>query len=118
MEIIMENIFFYGERGIVNGLVLDLKDDILKLKNVLNSIEWCSEKDKSWIGDIKNATYLIEPGFSKFGQPDLVIICEGKNGLKYWFFIEVKAIPYHSSAASNKKGMEQKAYNSSINGQI
>jgi hypothetical protein len=48
----MENIFFYGERGIVNGLVLDLKDDLSKLKKVLNSIEWCSEQEKSWINDI------------------------------------------------------------------
>jgi hypothetical protein len=114
----MENIFFYGERGIVNGLVLDLKDDLSKLKKVLNSIEWCSVQEKSWINDIENAIYLIEPGFSKFGQPDLVIICEAKDGLKSWFFIEVKAIPYHASAISNKKGMNQKAFNSSINGQI
>ena len=77
----MENIFFYGERGIVNGLVLDLKEDLSKLKKVLNSIEWCSEQEKSWINDIENAIYLIEPGFSKFGQPDLVIICEAKDGL-------------------------------------
>jgi hypothetical protein len=114
----MENIFFYGERGIVNGLVLDIKDDLSKLKKVLNSIEWCLEQDKGWINDIHSATYLVEPGFSKFGQPDLVIICESKDGSKYWFFIEAKAIPYHASAISNDKGMKQKAFNSSINGQI
>ena len=84
----MDNIFFYGERGIVNGLVLDLKDDLFMLKKVLSSIEWCSEQEKGWINDIENAIYLIEPGFSKFGQPDLVIICEPKDGSKYWFFIE------------------------------
>ena len=35
----MSKICFYGERGIVNGLVLDLRDDLNKLKDVLRSIE-------------------------------------------------------------------------------
>jgi len=114
----MSKICFYGERGIVNGLVLDLKDDLNKLKDVLRSIEWCSDGDYSWIDDIIKVVYLIEPGFSKFGQPDLVLVCKIKDGSKRWVFIEVKAIPYNASAMSNKNGMKQNGYNSSINGQL
>jgi hypothetical protein len=62
--------------------------------------------------------YLIEPGFSKFGQPDLVLVCKIKDGSKRWVFIEAKAIPYNASAMSNKNGMKQNGYNSSINGQL
>ena len=114
----MDKICFYGERGIVNGLVLDIKDDLSKLKDVLRSIEWCTEGDYSWINDIIKVVYLIEPGFSKFGQPDLVLVCKIKDGSKRWVFIEAKAIPYNASAMSNKNGMKQNGYNSSINGQI
>ena len=118
MGVWMNKICFYGERGIVNGLVLDLKDDLHKLKDVLRSIEWCTEGDYSWIDDIIKVVYLIEPGFSKFGQPDLVLVCKIKDGSKRWLFIEVKVISYSASAMSNKKGMTQRQYNSSINGQL
>ena len=47
----MDNLHFYGERGIVNGLVLDIKDDLELGKAVINSISWCDHSDADWISE-------------------------------------------------------------------
>ena len=114
----MDNLHFYGERGIVNGLVLDIKDDLELGKAVINSILWCGHLNTDWISNIQDIKYFVEPGFSKFGQPDLIIICTLYDYTKRYLIIEAKATPYAGSAMSNTKGMGQKGYNSSINGQL
>jgi hypothetical protein len=114
----MGNMYFYGERGIVNGLVLDIKDDLSRLKAALNAINWCKRASRGWIEQIKNATYFVEPGFAQFGQPDLLIICEVENGPKHFLIIEAKAVPYKASAMSCKAGMTARGFNSSVNGQL
>ena len=114
----MDNLHFYGERGIVNGLVLDIKDDLELGKAVINSISWCDHSDTDWISNIQDIQYFVEPGFSKFGQPDLIMICTLSDRTKRYLIIEVKATPYAGSAMPNSKGMGQKGYNSSINGQL
>lgn len=114
----MGNMYFYGERGIVNGLVLDIKADLRRLKAVLKAINWCKPSSHAWIKQIKSAIYFVEPGFAQFGQPDLLIICEVENGPKHFLIIEAKAMPYKASAMPCKDGMTAKAFNSSINGPI
>ncbi|MEA3477943.1 MAG: hypothetical protein U9R60_07175 [Bacteroidota bacterium] len=115
----MHNLHFYGERGIVNGLVLDIKDDLELGKAVINSILWCGHLNTDWISNIQDIKYFVEPGFSKFGQPDLIMICTLPDGTKHYLIIEAKATPYAGSAMSNAKGMTPKnGYNSSINGQL
>ena len=114
----MDNLHFYGERGIVNGLVLDIKDDLELGKKVIKKISWCDHSNKDWISNIDEIQYFVEPGFSKFGQPDLIMICTLSDDTKRYLIIEAKATPYAGSAMSNTKGMAQKGYNSSINGQL
>lgn len=114
----MQNFMFYGERGIVNGLVLDIYDNLDRLKKILRAISWCGEQSSDWISDIQNVFYLIEPGFGQFGQPDLIIICQLCNGTHRFVIIETKTTLYHDSAKQNDKGMDVKGYNSSINGQL
>ena len=113
-----ENLIFYGERGIVNGLVLDIRKDLELGKVFLKTIDWFGLGETNWTENLEDITFLVEPGFSKFGQPDLVLICRLRDGSKRWLFIEVKAIPYQASAMKNSKGMSQKGFNSSINGQL
>ena len=114
----MANLHFYGERGIVNGLVLDIKDDLELGKEVINYILRCGHINRDWVSNIQDIQYFVEPGFSKFGQPDLIMICTlSDDTTKHYLIIEAKATPYAGSAMSNSKGMAQKGYNSSINGQ-
>ncbi|MBW1769337.1 MAG: hypothetical protein JRJ65_20115, partial [Deltaproteobacteria bacterium] len=114
----MQEICFYGERGIVNGLVLDIWKDLDLIRVVLRSIDWCKPSKHGWIDNLTRVTFLVEPGFGKFGQPDLLMICDIEDGSKRWLFIEAKSTPYHASSMSNQKGMTVKGYNSSINGQL
>ena len=114
----MQEICFYGERGIVNGLVLDIWEDLNLIRSVLQTIDWCKPSEHGWIDNLTRAVFLVEPGFYQFGQPDLLTICDIGDGSKRWLFIEVKSTPYHASSMSNQKGMTVNGYNSSINGQL
>lgn len=114
----MSEIRFYGERGIVIGLVLDIKDDLDLQKRVLRSIVWCEQQSDGWVDKVQDAVFLIEPHFGQFGQPDLIIICHLQDGSRRFVIVEAKAAFYSASAMSNDQGMKAKGYNSSINGQL
>ena len=70
------SLFFYGERGLVNGIVLDLLDDLdidLKsLKIFLSSIIFCDSYKPSWIERVYKVDFIIEPSFSEFGDPEVL----------------------------------------------
>lgn len=114
----MSEIRFYGERGIVIGLLLDIKDDLDLQKCVLRSIVWCEQQSDGWMDKVQDAVFLIEPGFGEFGQPDLIITCHLQDDSRRFVIVEAKATFYSASAMSNDQGMKAKGYNSSINGQL
>ena len=93
----LPNIAFYGERGVVNGIVLDLHNDLEKQKIFLKKIRFCGGNELSWIDDVENVTWLIEPSFSEFGNPDLIIVAEAKKK-KYVLFVEAKLKSYDDSS--------------------
>lgn len=98
------NIIFYGERGIVNSIVLDMGSDINKQKQFLKTIKFKNDSIKNWIDQIKVFRYIIEPCFAQFGSPDLIIVAEEENGEHHVLFIEAKVCAYND--ASEKIGTD------------
>lgn len=92
----VNDIMFYGERGVVNGIILDIKDDLEKVKIFLKSIRFVEGKLK-WVDDLESVIWWGEPNFSEFGSPDLVLIAKTDKD-KYVIFIEAKLICYDDAA--------------------
>lgn len=111
---------WYGERGVLNSLVGHIvrNNNIEDVQAVLGSISWNNEGDHDWVNHIKYVDFLVEIGLSEFGNPDLVIACRTRNHGTHLVFVEAKRGRYISAAASNRVGMRDRAYNSSINGQL
>lgn len=111
-------IIFYGERGLVNGMVIELTDNINLTKKFLKSIRFCGTESPSWIDRVQKVTYLVEPSFSDFGNPDLIIVCDcGEE--KHVIFLEAKVVKYLDSAIKlDKKGAPTPGINSRINTQL
>ena len=110
---------WYGERGIVNSIVVGLqRADISIAKEFLKGIQWAEGPVQDWIERIQSIEMLVEVGCSNFGSPDLIMVCKTEEERPYCVFIEAKVIGYEDSAKSIKKGMRNKQFNSSINGQI
>lgn len=124
MEIVL-----WGERGLINGLVLDLdyaskKDgkDIL-LWEILCAIEFCgnmkSFRDLIDFNSIKDVVLFLEADLNDFGNPDLILLIELKNNRKIIVLVEAKAKSYKkSSQFDNPERRAKQGFNSSINGQL
>lgn len=116
------SLFFYGERGLVNGIVLDLINNDLdiglkSLKRFLKSIKFCNSYKPSWISKVYKADFIIEPSFSEFGDPDLIIVCYCTDNEKHIIFLEAKVVKYEDSAV-NLHLNSFKGINSRINAQL
>jgi hypothetical protein len=115
------DLHWYGERGIVNALVSHLhhhpNQEIL-VKNLLNSICWADGGRRSWINQIKNVSFVVEVHLGDFGNPDLLLVCRAEEEQEppHCLFWEAKIEMYRESMMP--AGMEQRGFNSSINGQL
>ena len=89
---------FYGERGIVNGIVLDIKDDIIKQRAFLKAIKFADGSTPEWIDNVTRTDFIVEPSFSEFGNPDLIIIAYETDNKKHVIFIEAKVCSYEDAA--------------------
>lgn len=108
---------WYGERGVVNAVIVGLRESgAPSVIAFLNAIAWA--KRPAWIRDVKSVELIVEIGCGEFGDPDLIIVCTTKEGQRYATFVEVKVIPYETSAGSNQHGIRIRGYNSTINGQL
>jgi hypothetical protein len=113
-------IHFYGERGLVDSLFLDLQAGG-KLVAFLNKIKFpFGDPPHLGLGDDTEVTVIVEAGFggnrAGFGWPDAVVVATLPSGRKLILFIEAKAGLYADEAAdftARKKG-----FNSKINGQL
>lgn len=103
-------ITYYGERGIVNGIILDIKDDIEKQKNFLRAIKLADNSSLPWVDDAAHFNWFIEPLLSQFGSPDVILTVETNIRTKYTFFIEAKIKNYDKSACLLNKNMTLDKY--------
>lgn len=95
------DIQFYGERGIVNGILLDIYQDDNpkdKLDKFFGAIKLVGAKKLPWKG-IDSCKWMVEPSFAQFGDPDLIAVIES-NRETYALFIEAKLKDYVSSCMS------------------
>ncbi|HHU01942.1 MAG TPA: hypothetical protein GXZ91_02250 [Christensenellaceae bacterium] len=96
------DIQFYGERGIINGILLDIyrdKNKDKKLNNFFGTIKLFDGKEVPWKDGITNCKWMVEPSFAHFGNPDLIAVFESGRK-KYAVFIEAKLKDYVSSCLS------------------
>ena len=123
----LPNVFWYGERGIINAVVAHVStsgDFVSSVRNLLKATCWGNGNRPSWIDDFSDAHLIVEVGLADFGDPDLLIICRTGSGMIHLVFLEAKAQSYTDSMQQTsplrgaKWGMEQDGFNSSINGQL
>jgi hypothetical protein len=121
------NVFWYGERGIINAVVAHVRTSgnfVGLVRNLLAATCWGTGSLPSWIETFSDAHLIVEVGLADFGDPDLIIVCRTEAGLSYVVFLEAKAQSYRDSMQSTspsraaKWGMKQDGFNSSINGQL
>lgn len=113
-------IHFYGERGLVDSLFLDLQS-AGKIAAFMNEIEFpFREPTRLGLLDDAEVAVIIEAGFggnrAGFGWPDAVVVATLPGGGKVVVFIEAKAGLYADEAADFTA--RQKGFNSKINGQL
>jgi len=109
------SIQWYGERGVVNALVTQVAAKGAHAGiSLLKCIQWGDQQTKPWLEQINEINYVIEVGLSRFGDPDLIIVCtsvdDSKKEKRHAFFIEAKVITYQESV--------EKGGPSSINRQL
>jgi len=123
----------YSERGLVNSLLCFMRQNPSHLRRFLECCDWDpASPNRRPLPDgdaLLNAlesgtasiTYIVETSFAQFGDPDLIIVINSPER-RWRFFVEAKVIPYDKSAKENhtgpSPGMQQKGFNSSINGQL
>lgn len=103
------DINFYGERGVINGIILDIKNDIDKTKGFFSSIQLLGTDNLPWRNGVENCAWLIEPSFAQFGNPDFIAVFES-SGKKFGLFFEAKLNDIENSCLSIVPGMLKDAY--------
>ena len=91
-------VVYYGERGILNSIVLDTQGDIAKQKQFLRTIVLGDKSKLEWVDDVEMVKYFVEPCFDQFGKVDLIIEATTKRNDKYILFVIVKFNSYEYSA--------------------
>jgi hypothetical protein len=114
------DIRWYGERGILNALVTNVQRSrapVDAVRRLLRAVHWAMPRDRGWIDTFTRATLIVEIGLADFGNPDLMIVCDGPDGVRC-VFVEGKVVMYVASMLPNHEGMRFPGFNSSINGQL
>lgn len=96
-------IVFYGEKGILNSIILDIQGDIAKQKQFIRSIILADKSKLNWVDDVYTVNYFMWPSLEQFGSPDVIMEAITINDEKYVLFINAKLTPYFSSALNMRK---------------
>ena len=104
---------FYGERGIINGMLLDMYQDKEKVQDNLNkffgAIRLMDGSRPPWQGDIRNCRWMVEPSLAQFGDPDFIARFQS-DGTTYAVFFEGKLKDYRRSCLTISKDMTATSY--------
>jgi hypothetical protein len=122
------NVVEYSERGMVNELVYLIRsngDPVGLTRQLLNNcFKWQNDEVEKQVARIAekmtDVTFIVEPSFAQFGDPDLIIIPKVGDSKLALFFVEAKVISYEHSAklVKDPMDMKQKGFNSTIIGQL
>ena len=113
------SIAWYGERGVVNSLVIAIKEaGVPAVQALLGQVRWADNSQPAWLTNIISVAMVVEPGCSQFGDPDLILVLTTNDSQRYVVYFEAKVVTYAASAVPNSKGMKEKKFNSAINGQL
>jgi hypothetical protein len=109
-------IHFYGERGLVNGLFLDLRESG-RILDFLRKIDFAHAKFRNLVllPETK-VVVIIEAGFAEFGWPDAILVARTPDQKRLVFFVEAKAGLYEDEAQDYTQ--REAGFNSTINGQF
>jgi len=102
------NIQFYGERGIVNGILLDINDDQAKLEKFFGAIKLLDGTPLPWKGPITECKWLVEPCLAQFGDPDFIAVFMSQ-GEKYVLFFEAKREGFEESSLKIDDNMKTRS---------
>lgn len=104
---------FYGERGIINGMLLDMYRDKSKVQERLNkffsAIRLLDGSKPPWKEDIADCKWMMEPSLAQFGDPDFIARFKS-GGTTYAVFFEGKLKDYTRSSLSISDEMTEKSY--------
>ncbi|MBC3888543.1 hypothetical protein GH810_09510 [Acetobacterium paludosum] len=89
---------FYGERGLVTSIILDMGTDIAKQKKFLKTIKFSDNYEPTWISDTVKIDFIVEPSLSQFGSPNLIIIAEEKFLQRHVIFVEARICAYNDAS--------------------
>lgn len=113
------SVLWYGERGVVNSLVIAIQaGGVSAVSALLKQVQWADQSQPAWLTAIASIAMIVEPGCSQFGNPDLILVLTTIDSQRYVVYFEAKVITYAASAVPNSKGMNEKKFNSAINGQL
>jgi hypothetical protein len=56
-------------------------DPLAGLSRLLSAVEWASGSPAPWTAEIREASVYVEVGLADFGNPDLIIVCTGGDGV-------------------------------------
>ena len=113
------SIAWYGERGVVNSLVIAIKEaGVSAVQVLLGQVRWADNSQPAWLTNITSVAMVVEPGCSQFGDPDLILVLTTSDSQRYVVYFEAKVVTYAASAVPNSKGMKEEKFNSAINGQL
>ena len=91
-------IVFYGEKGILNSIVLDIQGDIAKQKQFIRSIILADKSKLSWVDSVHTVKCFMAPSLDQFGDPDMIMEAVTTDGEKYVLFIVTTTATYQNSA--------------------
>jgi hypothetical protein len=87
-------LYGYSERGMVNALCDDIIHGSPSIAALADLLSWCEfplrVADPPDFSGIAKATFLVEQGFSDFGDLDLLILLDHTDGRKQSVLVEAK----------------------------
>ena len=101
------SIQFYGERGVVNSILLDINDNNEKLNKFFGAIKLFKNDPLPWKNNVTDCKWLVEPCLAKFGDPDIIAVINAGTK-KYALFFEAKLKDYETCSLFISDDMKEK----------
>ena len=101
-------VLYYGESGLVSGLVADVIAAGADRK-LLECVVW-NGKTPDFVKEVEYCEYLPEYRLGDFGSPDLVIVAHTSNA-KFIVFVEAKVVSYANACASEASFRQARTIN-------